>query len=64
MTDGEIGQLRKLQIKELNDLYSSLTIARVMKVSKTETRRAVARMGERTEVYRALVGQPEGKVHL
>ena len=39
-TDGEIGEWRKLQYKEFNDLFSSLTIVRVIKVNKNETRSA------------------------
>jgi len=51
---------RKLHNKELNDLYSSPNIVRVIK-SRTRWVGHVARMGERRDVYRALVGKPEGK---
>ena len=51
---------RKLYNEELNDLYSSLNIVRVIK-SRMRWAGRVARMGERGGVYRVLVGKPEGK---
>jgi hypothetical protein len=51
----------KLDNGELNDLYSSPNIIRVIKPRKIRLVGHVARMGERTGVYRALVGKPEGK---
>jgi hypothetical protein len=51
---------RKLHKEELNDLYSSPNIIRVTK-SRKKWAGHVARMGERTGVYRVLVGKPEGK---
>ena len=44
--------------EELNDLYTSPNIARVIRMRWT---RYVARMGEEREVYRVLLGKPEGK---
>jgi len=44
-TDGEIGEWRKLQYKELNNLFSSLTIVRVIKVNKNETHSVVTACG-------------------
>jgi hypothetical protein len=46
---------------ELNDLYSSPTIVRVIKNIRMRWAGHVARLGERRGVYRVLVGKPEGK---
>ena len=55
---------RKLQIEELNNLYSSPSIFRVIKSRRMRWAGHVARMGESRVVYRVLVGKPEGKNHL
>jgi hypothetical protein len=47
--------------EELNDLYSSPTIVRVIKSRRMRWAGDVARLGEETGVYRVLVGKPEGK---
>ena len=52
---------RKLHNEELNDLYSSPSIVRVIKSRRIRWAVHVARMGERRDVYRVLVGKPEGK---
>ena len=52
---------RKLHNEELNDLYSSPNIFRVIKSRRMRWVGDVARMGERREVYRVLVVKPEGK---
>ena len=52
------GEWRKLHNEEVNDLYYSLNIVRVIKSRWTGH---VARMGEGRGVYRVLVGKPEGK---
>jgi len=54
------GEWRKLHNEELNDLYCSPNIVRVIKM---RIRKAghVVRMGERRGAYRTLVGKPEGK---
>jgi hypothetical protein len=52
---------RKLQIEELNDLYSSLSIVRVINSGRMRRAEHVARMGERRGVYRGLLGKPKGK---
>ena len=53
------GQWRKLHNEELNDLYSSPNIIRIMKQRKMRLAGHVARMGERRAVYRFTEGKPE-----
>jgi len=55
------GKWRKLHNEELNDLYCSPNIVRVIKSRVMRWARHVARMGERRGAYRVLVGKPEGK---
>jgi len=62
--DEVTGEWRKLHIEELNDLYCSPNIFRVIKSRRMRWARHVARMGERRGVYRVLVGKPEGKRQL
>ena len=50
-----------LHNKELNDLYCSPNIVRVIKSRRMRRAGHVARMGERRGVYRVLVGKSEGK---
>ena len=52
---------RRLHSKELNDLYSSPNIVRVIKSRRMRWAGHVTRMGEERGVYRVLVGKPEGK---
>jgi len=59
--DEVMGEWRKLHNEELNDLYSSPNIVRVIKSREMRWAGHVARMGEEREVYRILVGKPEGK---
>ena len=51
---------RKLHTEELNDLYCSASIVRVIKSIRMRWAGHVARRGERRGVYRVLVGKPEG----
>ena len=51
----------KLYNEELNDLYCSPNIVRVIKSSRMRWVGHVARMGESKGVFRVLVGKPEGK---
>ena len=50
---------RKLHNEELNDLYCSHSIVRVIKSRRMRWAGHVARTGER--LYRVLVGEPQGK---
>jgi hypothetical protein len=59
--DGVIREWRRLHKEELNDLYSSPNIIRVIKSRRMRWTRHVARMGEGIGVYRILVGRPEGR---
>ena len=52
---------RRLHNEELNDLYSSPNIVRVIKSRRMRWAGHVARMGKERGVYRVLVGKPEGK---
>ena len=52
---------RKLLNDELNDLYSSPNIFRVIKSRIMRWAGHVARMRERRDIYRVLVGKSEGK---
>ena len=47
--------------EELNDLYSSPNIVRVIKSRRMRWAGHVTRMGEERGVYRVLVGKPEGR---
>ena len=52
---------RKLHNEELNDLYFSPNIVKVIKLRRLRWAGHVARMGEGRGVYRVLVGKTEGK---
>jgi len=52
---------RKLHNEELNDLYCSPSIVRVIKWRRMRWAGHVARVSERRGVYRVLVGKPKGK---
>jgi len=55
------GEERRQHNEELNDLYSSPNIVRVIKSRRMRLARHVARMGEKRGIYRVLVGKPEGR---
>ena len=55
------GEWRRLHNKELNDLYSSPNIVRVIKSRRMRWAGHVARMVEERGVHRVLVGKPDGK---
>jgi hypothetical protein len=54
------GEWRKIHTDELNDMYSSPNIVWVIKSRSMRWAGNVVRMGERRDVYRVLVGNPEG----
>ena len=59
--DEVTGEWMRLHKEELNDLYSSPNIVRVIKSRRMRWAGHVACMGEDMGVYRVLVGKPEGK---
>ena len=59
--DGVTGEWRKLHNEELNDLYSSPNIVRVIKSRRMRWAGHVARVEEGRGVHKVLVGKPEGK---
>jgi hypothetical protein len=61
-----IGEWRKLHNEELNDMYSSPNVIRVIKSRRIRLAVQLARIGKRrgvykVGVYKVLVGKPEGK---
>jgi hypothetical protein len=59
--DEVTGECRNLHNEKLRDLYSSPSIIRIIKSRKMRWAGHVARMGEKRNAYRLLVGKPEGK---
>jgi hypothetical protein len=62
--DEVTGRWRKLHNKELHDLYSSPSIIRIIKSRRMRWAGHVARMGEKRNVCRLLVGKTEGNIPL
>jgi hypothetical protein len=56
--DEGTGEWRRLHNEELNDLYSSPNVIRVMKSRRMRWAGHVARKGARRGAYRILVGRP------
>ena len=61
MRDEVTGEWRKLHNEELNDMYCSPHIFRVIKLRRMRWEGHVARIGEWRVVYVVLVRKPEGK---
>ena len=59
--DEVTGEWRRLHNEELNDLYSSPNIVRVIILRRMRWAGHVVRMGEERGAYRVFVGKPEGK---
>jgi hypothetical protein len=59
--DEVTGEWRKLHNEELHDLYSSPSVIRIMKARRMRWAGHVARMWEKRNAYRLLVGNPEGR---
>ena len=59
--DEVTGEWKRLLNEELNDLYSSPNIVRVIKSRRMRWAGHVARMDEERGVYRILMGKPEGR---
>jgi hypothetical protein len=59
--DDVIGGWRKLHNEELHNLYCSPSIIRFIKSRRIRWVVHVARMGEKRNAYRILVGKPERK---
>jgi hypothetical protein len=59
--DEVTGEWRKLHNEELHDLYSSPSIIRIIKTRRIRWVGHVVRMGEKRNMYRLLVGKPEGR---
>jgi hypothetical protein len=59
--DGVTGGWRKLHNQDLHNLYSSPSKIRIIKSRRMRWAGHLARMGEKRNVYRLLVGKPEGK---
>jgi hypothetical protein len=59
--DEVTGEWRKLLTEELRNLYSSPDIIRQVKSRRMRWAWHVARVGEDRNVYKVLVGKPEGK---
>jgi hypothetical protein len=59
--DEVTGEWRKLHNKELRDLYSSSSIIRIIKLRRMRWAGHVARIGDKSNAYRLLMGKPGGK---
>ena len=59
--DEVTGEWRRLHNEELNDLYSSPNIVRVIKSRRMRWAGLVERIGEESGMYRVFVGKPEGR---
>jgi hypothetical protein len=53
------GEWRRLHNEEFHDLYSPSSTIRIIKARRMRWAEHVARMGEKRNAYRLLVGKPE-----
>jgi hypothetical protein len=60
-TDEVAGEWRSLHKEDLNDLYSSSNIIRVIKSRRMRRAGHAAHMGEKQDAYWILVEKPEGR---
>jgi hypothetical protein len=58
-----IGGLSELHNEKLHNLYFSPSVIRIIKSRRMRWAGHVARMMEKRNAYRLLVGKPEGKNH-
>jgi hypothetical protein len=63
MRDEVTGEWRKLHNEELNNLYCSPTIMRVIKSRRMRWEGRVARMGEKRDEYRVWWGNLRERAH-
>jgi hypothetical protein len=56
-----MGGFRKLHDEKLRDLYSLPSIIRIIKSRRMRWVGLVGRIGEKGNMYRLLLGKPEGK---
>jgi hypothetical protein len=59
--DGVMAAWRKMHNEELHNLYSSLSIIRMIKSRCMRLGGHVARIWENSNAYRILMGEPQGK---
>jgi hypothetical protein len=59
--DDVTGEWRKPHNEKLHDLYSLPSVIRKIKARRMRWAGHVARMGEKRNLYRLLVGKPEGR---
>ena len=59
--DQTTGEWRKLYKKEINELYPSLNIIRVIQAKRMRYAKRLARMGDRKVAPKVMVGKHEGK---
>jgi hypothetical protein len=59
--DEVTGEWRKLHNEDLHDLYSLPSIIKIIRARRMRWAGHVARMGEKRNAYRLLVGKPEGR---
>jgi hypothetical protein len=59
--DELMGDCRKLHNEELCDLYSSPSIIQIIKSMRMQWVGHIAQMGEKSNAYRSLVRESEGK---